>query len=427
MNYFESEYYSYKNSVLHCEELPLQEIVNRTGTPVYIYSKKYFVDQYAELYEAFKKINHKIFFSAKSNYNLNVINIFSKLGAGIDVNSEGELYRAIQANVNPADIIFSGVGKTEEEISIAIKTGVYSIKVESEEEVKIINHAAKNIGTIINVTLRVNPDVDAETHPYISTGLSENKFGLENSSVIELVKSKKSFKNISFTGLSMHIGSQILSIHPYKEAVEKLAEIFFFLKKNGVELKHFNIGGGMGVRYHDERPFKMNELSEAIIPILKKLNCDIYFEPGRFLTANAGCLVTKLLYNKTNGDKKFFIVDAGMNDLIRPSLYGSYHHIQPLKIVKNRKDKIVDVVGPVCESGDFFAHDRNISEMENGEYLGIMSTGAYGMTMSSNYNARRRPPEVIVDSDKYYVTRGRESFEHLLYDEIIIPGLVNKL
>ncbi len=426
MNYFESEYYFYQKDELYCEQVPLRSIAETAGTPVFVYSKKYFVEQYKKIRDAFISVDHKIFFSAKSNYNINVINIFNSLGASVDVNSEGELFRALKAGVKSANIIFSGVGKTEEEIINAIQSGVYSIKVESEEELIIINNAAQKLGRIVNVTLRVNPDVDAETHPYISTGLSENKFGLENSAVIQLIKNKSAFKNISISGLAMHIGSQILSIEPYKEAVEKLADLFLYLESQRIELKHFNIGGGMGVRYHDEEPLNMIELAEAITPTLKKLNCEIYFEPGRFLTANSGCLVTKLLYNKINGEKKFFIVDAGMNDLIRPSLYGSYHHIQPLKKSAGRKNTVVDVVGPVCESGDFFAHDRTLTEMKSGEYLAVMSAGAYCMTMSSNYNARRRPPEVIVDGDKYFITRGRESFEYLLHDEKIFPELSEK-
>ncbi|QQS35124.1 MAG: diaminopimelate decarboxylase [Ignavibacteriales bacterium] len=424
MNYFESDCYIYKKSELYCDGVPLSDIVTAAGSPVFIYSKKYFVEQYNLIRNAFSGINHKIFFSAKSNYNINVINIFKSLGASVDVNSEGELFRALKAGVDPKKIIFSGVGKTEDEIINAIQTGVYSIKVESEEELIIINNAAQKLGRVVNVTLRVNPDVDAETHPYISTGLSENKFGLENAAVTQLIKNKSSFKNVTISGLAMHIGSQILSVHPYKEAVEKLADLFLYLKSQRIELKHFNIGGGMGVRYHDEEPLNMKKLAEAISPILKKLNAEIYFEPGRFLTANAGCLVTKLLYNKTNGDKKFFIVDAGMNDLIRPSIYGSYHHIQPLKKNTGRKNIVVDVVGPVCESGDFFAHDRTLTEMKSGEYIAVMSAGAYSMTMSSNYNARRRPPEVVVDGDKFFIARGRESFEYLLHDEKIISELV---
>lgn len=426
MTYFDSEYFVYKNNELYCDQVPLHEITDAVGTPVFVYSKRYFVEQYKKISKAFSGIHHKIFFSAKSNYNINVINIFKTLGASVDVNSEGELFRALKAGVNPANIIFSGVGKTEDEIINAIQTGVFSIKVESEEELIIINHAAEKLRSVVNVTLRVNPDVDAETHPYISTGLSENKFGLENAAATQLTKNRSTYKNISISGLAMHIGSQILSIDPYKEAVEKLADLFLYLKAEGIDLKHFNIGGGMGVRYHDEEPLNMTELAEAIIPILKKLNCEIYFEPGRFLTANSGCLVTKLLYNKTNGEKKFFIVDAGMNDLIRPSLYGSYHHIQPVKKNAGRKNMVVDVVGPVCESGDFFAHDRTLTEMKSGEYIAVMSAGAYSMTMSSNYNARRRPPEVIVDGDKFFIARGRESFEYLLHDEKIITELTEE-
>ena len=426
MNYFDSDVFKYKGSKLFSEDLPIDTIIEQTGTPVYIYSKKYFVDKYTEFSNSFKEINNRIFFSSKSNFNLNVIRIFSFCGSGVDVNSAGELYRAIRAGVNPQDIIQTGVGKTEEEIKYGIEQGVKLIKVESFDEICLIDKIAGKLNKKVEIALRVNPDVDAETHPYISTGLSENKFGVSSSEAVKIYKVASRLKNISLTGIDMHIGSLVSTVSPYLEAVDKLSEIFFQVRDNGIKLKHFDIGGGMGVNYNDGSSFNIKEFAELLIPKFKKLNCEIWFEPGRYLTANGGILITKVLFNKQNGNKNFIIADAGMNDLLRPSLYGAYHHILPVEKDEFRKEITVDVVGPVCESGDFLAKDRNISEVKPGEFLAVMSAGAYGMTMSSNYNARRRPPEVIVDRDKFYITRGRESFEYLLSDEKLIEELHKK-
>ncbi|WP_304042056.1 diaminopimelate decarboxylase [Ignavibacterium album] len=270
------------------------------------------------------------------------------------------------------------------------------------------------------VALRVNPDVDAKTHPYISTGLSKNKFGIDSSAALSIYKSRNEFKNIQFTGIDMHIGSQIAYIEPFVEAISKLSELYFELRDEGLDLIHFDVGGGIGVQYNNEKSFTIEEFAEKTIPLFKKLSCKILFEPGRFLTANGGVLISEVLYNKQNGNKKFIIVDAAMNDLLRPTIYQAYHHIQPLQQHKERVDIVADIVGPVCETGDYFARDREITKTHSGEYLAIMSAGAYGMTMSSNYNGRRRPPEIIVDRDNIFVSRSRETFEHLLWDEKII-------
>ena len=423
---FNSDAFTYQRNKLYCEDLPITDITEQTGTPVYIYSKKYFVDRYSEFSEAFKEINHKIFFSAKSNFNINVIKIFSQCGGGVDVNSAGELFRAIRAGVKPHDIIQTGVGKTEEEIEFGIEQGVRLIKAESFDEMCLIDKIAGKLHKKVEAAFRVNPDVDAETHPYISTGLSENKFGISSKDAVKVYKVATRLKNISLTGIDMHIGSLVSTASPYLEAVDKLSEIFLQVREQGIALRHFDVGGGMGVNYIDGTPFDMKEFAKMLIPKFKKLDCEVWFEPGRYLTANGGVLIAKVLFNKKNGDKNFIIVDAGMNDLLRPSIYGSHHHIQPVEINESRKEIKADVVGPVCESGDFLAKDRNISESNPGEYLAVMSAGAYGMTMSSNYNARRRPPEVIVDRDKFYMTRSRESFEHLLFDEKIIEQLHRK-
>jgi diaminopimelate decarboxylase len=422
MQLFPSTYFTYKNNQLHCEAVPVAEIVKQTGTPTYIYSKKYFTDAYKEFDEAFNEIPHKIFYAAKSNFNLSVIKTFLKLGSGVDVNSEGELYRALKAGAKPENIILTSVGKTKKEIQLGVEHNVLMIKAESEEEIYLINEIASSMNKVASVAIRVNPNVDAKTHPYISTGLSENKFGVDSETALNIFRMHKELKNIRFVGIDMHIGSQITSISPFVEAVEKLANLFFILKKEGIDLKHFDIGGGIGIQYNNEKTFSIKEFAGAILPILKSLNCEIIFEPGRYLTANAGILVTEVLYTKKNQNKNFIIVDAAMTDLLRPSIYGAYHHMQPVKLDETRGEIVADVVGPVCESGDFLAKKRTIQKSESGDLHAVMSAGAYGMVMASNYNARRRPAEILVDGNKYSVIRSRESFDHLIYDEDIEPA-----
>ncbi|MBL1213564.1 MAG: diaminopimelate decarboxylase [Ignavibacteriae bacterium] len=422
MRLFNSDCFTYRNNELYCEEIPAALIAENYGTPVYVYSKKFFTDRYKEFTEAFSEINHRVFFASKSNFNLNVIKIFADLGAGIDVNSAGELYRAKKAGVNPKDMLFSGVGKTAEEIKEAIENNVLILKAESLGEAHLINKLAGDLGKIAPIAFRVNPDVNPETHPYISTGLAENKFGISSDDTIAIFKEADALPNLDVCGIDMHIGSQITKISPYVEAVQKMAELFLKLTSDGIELKHFDIGGGMGITYDNETPFTPKELAKELVPIFKTLDCEILFEPGRSLTANGGVLLSEVLYTKKNNQKNFIVADAAMTDLLRPSIYGAYHHIQPAKIY-DRNDITADIVGPVCESGDFLAKDREITISEPGELLSIMSAGAYGQVMASNYNARRRPPEIIIDGDKHYSTRSRETFEHLLFDEVIVDDL----
>ncbi len=420
MNYFSSDYFTYKNNILYCEEVSIPEIIKISGTPVYIYSKKFLTDRYQEFSSAFKEIPHAIFYAAKSNFNLSVIKTFLDLGSGVDVNSEGELYRAFRAGAPPEKIILSGVGKTEGEIKLALEKNLLMIKAESEQEIDLINEAAGRLNKTAQVAIRVNPDVDAKTHPYISTGLGENKFGIDSESSLKIFKDYKKYHNIKFTGIDMHLGSQITSLSPFKDAVEKLSEIFFKIKSYGLTPEHFDVGGGVGVKYNNEDVFSIQEYAEALLPKLKKLKCKIFFEPGRYLNANGGMLAANIVYTKNNlalRDKNFFILDAAMNDLLRPSFYNAYHHIQPVILNRERADMTADIVGPVCESGDYFAKDRVILESKRGEYLAIMSAGAYSIVMSSNYNARRRPPEVMVNGSQFSVVRGRETFDHMIYDE----------
>jgi diaminopimelate decarboxylase len=420
MYLFDSSYFTYKNNELYCESVPVKKILAEVGTPAYIYSKNFFLDRYREFTLAFKEIPHKIFYAAKSNFNINVIKTFVDLGSGVDVNSEGELKRALLAGVDPQKLILTGVGKSLNEIRLGLQKDLLMIKAESEDELELINIIAGEMNKVARVAIRVNPDVDAQTHPYISTGLSENKFGIDAKLAIQLYKDKNRFKNIVFTGIDMHIGSQITSIQPFAEAVEKLAQIYIELKESGIKLEHFDVGGGIGVKYLNEEIFSVADYAKAILPTLKKLDCHVFFEPGRFLTANGGILAAQILYIKKNGEKNFLITDTAMNDIIRPSIYGAHHHIQPVEIHSERAEIIADIVGPVCESGDFLGRKRKIQETKRGEYLAIMSAGAYGMVMASNYNARRRPPEVLVDNDKFNVVRSRETYDHLLFDEKIV-------
>jgi len=420
MQYFENEHIKYKNNQLYVDDININELAKEFGTPLYIYSKNHFINQYQEFENAFKSINHKIFYAMKANFNLSVVNTFVKLGSGVDANSEGELYRALKTGVDPSKIILTSVGKTKNEIKLGLEKNVLMIKAESEEEIELINKIADEMNKVARVAIRVNPDVDAKTHPYISTGLSSNKFGVDSKTALSIYKRRKDFSNIEFTGIDMHIGSQITLIEPFVEAVQKLSDLYFEIEKDGLKLKHFDVGGGIGVSYNSEQSFSINEFAEKTIPLFKKLDCEIIFEPGRFLTANGGILVTEVLYNKKNGDKNFVIVDSAMNDMLRPSIYQAYHHIQPTTKFGNRNDIVADVVGPICESGDYFARDREITQSNSGDLLALTSAGAYGMVMSFNYNGRRRPPEILVDGNKYDEVRSRETFDHLIYDEKIV-------
>ncbi len=417
MKILSSEYFSYRNNELFCEEVPVREIVNKSGTPAYIYSRKFFQDRYRDFINAFSPVDHSVFYAVKANGNLSVIKTFVDQGSGIDVNSEGELFRGLKAGADPGKIILTGVGKSESEIRLGIEKNLLLIKAESEEEISLINRIASEMGKTADVAVRINPDVNPGTHPYISTGLAENKFGVDKSTAARLFKMKDEFSNIRFSGIDMHLGSQITSVYPYVEAVRKMSEFYFYLRDNGIKLSHFDIGGGMGIRYSSEEVFTINELAEAILPDLKKLGCRILLEPGRSLTANGGILATKVMFTKSNQLKHFLITDAAVNDLLRPSFYGAYHHIQPVVLESERKEITADIVGPVCESGDFLAKNRSIMQTFGGELLAVLAAGSYGMVMSSNYNARRRAPEIMVDGKEFYFVRSRENFEHLIYDE----------
>jgi diaminopimelate decarboxylase len=417
MNYFKSDYFTYKENQLHCENVNLEELAEKFGTPLFVYSKNFFIDKYKELDEAFSAVKHQIYFASKANFNLSVIKTFHELGSGIDVNSAGEFYRAIKADVSPKEMLLTGVGKTDEEIRLGLEKGVKVIKAESIEEVYVIDSIASELNLIAPVAIRVNPDVDAKTHPYISTGLAENKFGIDSAYAYDMFIECSKLSNINLVGIDMHIGSQITSFEPFVEATIKMAELYKKIQAAGIALKHFDVGGGIGVLYNNETPFTPKQLAERLVPIFMQLDAEIMFEPGRFLTANGGVLLTNVLYTKTNSlGKNFVVVDAAMTELLRPSLYKSYHHVQPVEMIDNI-DFTTDIVGPVCETGDYIAKEREITMVARGDKLAIMSAGAYGMVMSSNYNGRRRPAEILVDGSEYKVVRSRETFGHLIFDE----------
>lgn len=408
-------YFLYRGERLYCEEIPVEEIADKVGTPVYIYSRKTLERHFKEFDEPFKEIPHLTCYSLKANSNIAIISIFAALGSGADIVSNGELYRALKAGIPPEKIVFSGVGKSDEEIINAIQKGILMFNVESLEEIEVINKLAKRQKKVANIAIRVNPNVDPSTHSYVTTGKSINKFGIEPEKALEIYNNADKYKNLKFIGIDAHIGSQITLLTPFVEALKKLLGVLNKIKSKNIEIKYIDIGGGLGITYDEEEPPHPREYASKIIESLSGWKVTLITEPGRVLTGNAGILVTKVLYRKENSTKNFIIVDAGMNDFIRPALYGAFQEILP--VVKKNETIRADVVGPVCESGDFFAKDRLVPDVKRDDLIAIMSAGAYGFSMSSNYNSRRRPAEVLVDSDKYFVIRKREDYNDLIRGE----------
>jgi diaminopimelate decarboxylase len=410
--------FQYREENLFCEEVAISDIAASVGTPFYLYSRQTLENHFRAFDSAFGKVDHLICFSAKANSNLAVLRVFVRLGGGVDVVSGGEIYRAIQAGVKPEKIVYSGVGKRADEIEYALKQPILMFNIESSQELLAIDQIAGKLGTKAPVALRVNPDVDPKTHPYISTGLKKNKFGINIQKSVDEYILASTLRNTRVIGVSCHIGSQVTEVGPFVEAVQRIKELVAKLRAEGIEIRYVDLGGGLGITYHQEEPPPPREYAEALMKELPGLDCTLILEPGRVIVGNAGILVTRVLYTKEGGEKNFVIVDAAMNDLIRPSLYGSYQRIQPVH-KKDRIETTVDVVGPICESGDFLAKDRKIPKVEPGELLAVMSAGAYGFTMSSNYNSRPRVPEVMVDKDRFQVVRKREEYEDLIQGESI--------
>ncbi|OGR85575.1 MAG: diaminopimelate decarboxylase [Elusimicrobia bacterium RIFCSPLOWO2_01_FULL_54_10] len=401
---------------LYAEGVAVSTLAENLGTPLYVYSESQLLKNYRAYETGFARLPHLVCFALKANSNLAVARTFAREGAGADIVSGGELYRALLAGFSPAKIVFSGVGKTREEMKFALNKGIYCFNVESVEELQALNQTAGNLKKKAPVALRVNPDVQADTHHHITTGTKENKFGIPKSQILDAYETARKLKNINLIGIQAHIGSQITSVAPFERFLNVMLDLVDQLSARGIYLDHLDMGGGLGITYHKETPPTPADLARAFEPRLKGRALKLLFEPGRFLVGNAGILVTQVLYRKRTGHKTFVVVDAGMNDLARPALYDAYHEIVPVS--KNGSVReTVDVVGPVCESGDYFAKARHMPYPEQGDYLAIQSAGAYGFAMSSQYNSRPRAAEVMVSGKAWRVVRKRESLEDLIRGE----------
>ena len=410
--------FQYKKNSLFCEKVPLETIVKAIGTPFYAYSAKTLRRQINAYQKAFSSVPHIVAYAMKANSNLAILALLAKEGGGADIVSGGELFRAIRAGVSPPKMVFAGVGKTREEMRQALLADILLFNVESEQEMIALDEVAKSCKKKARVALRVNPDVNPKTHPYISTGLKKSKFGINKAEALSHYLHAASLNNIEVVGIHSHIGSQLTDVKPFVAALKKISEMIQSLKAEGIVIRYWDIGGGLGITYNNEAPPLPKDLAEAILPILKKSGCTIILEPGRSIVGNAGALITRTIYTKETAVKKFAVVDAGMNDLLRPSLYDAYHQILHVT-KKKRTDQMVDIVGPICESGDFLAQDRKMPEVSPDDLLAVMSAGAYGFSMASNYNARPRVAEVLVDGDAFNVIRKRESLEDLIRGEKI--------
>jgi len=410
--------FHYQNKELYCEQAAISALAGKVGTPFYLYSHRTLLNHYRAYDAAFSAIPHLVAYAVKANANLAILRLFAKEGSGADIVSGGELHRALKAGIDPQKMVFAGVGKSREEIQEALKSNILLFNVESSQELALINEVAAQMKKRAPVALRVNPHIDPKTHPYISTGLKKSKFGISIKHAVEEYKTARMLQHIEVVGVHTHIGSQLTQIKPFVEALERTLELTEQIQEMGIQIKYLDMGGGLGITYGAEEPPHPKDLAEAVLPLLKGKGYTLILEPGRVLVGNAGVLITRVLYTKAGEEKNFVIVDAGMNDLIRPSLYEAYHEIQPV-IRRDRPEQVVDVVGPICESGDFLAKDRPLPECHPGELLAVMSAGAYGFSMASNYNARPRPPEVLVHGDRYEVIRERESFEDLTRGERI--------
>ncbi len=406
-------HFKYKNSELYAENTPVRKIADTVGTPLYIYSYKTLLRHLNAYKDAFAGYPNTICFALKANSNSAILRLLAKNGCGADIVSGGELFLARKAGIPPKKIVYAGVGKTEEEIMSALRSRILMFNVESSDELKAINRIARRLKLNAPIALRVNPDIDPKTHPYISTGLTESKFGIPIGDALEHYRLASRLTNIEILGIHKHIGSQITTTKPFVEALQKIIMLAHNLISKGITIKYLDIGGGLGIPYKNNNTPYPHDLSKAILPVVKKNNFHLIIEPGRSIVGNAGILVTKTLYLKKQPKKEFLIVDAGMNDLIRPSLYNAFHDVLPVK--KNRRGKVlVDIVGPICESGDFLAKNRKINRIVQGELIAVMSAGAYGFTISSNYNSRPRAAEVLVKGKDFYVIREREKYKDLV-------------
>ncbi len=411
------DWFNYKDQELYAEDVRLQDMAEQYGTPLYVYSKATLERHISTIDGAFMGIDHLTCYSVKANPTAALLTLIAQHGLGADIVSGGELFMALRAGIPAHKIVYSGVGKTESEIRYALESGILMFNVESESELHTINRVAGDMDAVAPISFRINPDVDPKTHPYISTGLKKNKFGIPHEEAVRIYREASELPNIDVIGIDAHIGSQLIDVSPFSDAVKRLIDLIESIKDAGIDLKIIDIGGGLGIRYYDETPPEPSEWAQAIIPFIKKNGLKLIIEPGRSMMGNTGILLTKVLYIKKNGDKTFVIVDAGMNDIARPSLYGSYHGVVPVH--EHKADKVtVDIVGPICESGDFIAKDRQMPLPAEGDYLAVLSAGAYGMSMASNYNARPRAASLLIDKNTVRLVNRRETYEDLVSREI---------
>lgn len=411
-------HFHYIKDELYCEDVPVTTVAEKVGTPFYLYSHATLRQHFKAFDGAFSGMKHLTCFSMKSNSNMAILRLFSSLGGGVDIVSGGELYRALKAGVEPAKIVYSGVGKGVADLEYALRSGILMFNAESAQEILKLNEVAERIGKRARVAIRVNPDVDPKTHPYISTGLKENKFGIDIDEALEQYSVAASLNGLHVAGVSCHIGSQLTEVSPFLDALRKLMRLIGRLREMGISIGYLDLGGGLGITYDREDPPHPEEYAREIQSELGTSDLTLILEPGRVIVGNAGVLVTRVLYTKPTKEKMFFVVDAAMNDLMRPSLYNSYHAIQPVK-GSGREKVMADIVGPICESGDFLAKGREVERFDPGDLMSVMSAGAYGFSMSSTYNSRPKICEVMVKGDRFYIIRERERFEDLIRGEAI--------
>ncbi|WP_448554166.1 diaminopimelate decarboxylase [Thalassotalea montiporae] len=414
------DYFNYQGDSLYAEACAVTELAKQYQTPLYVYSRATIERHWHAFDQAAGELPHLVCYAVKANSNLAVLNVMARLGSGFDIVSKGELARVIAAGGDPAKVVFSGVGKTSDEIAYALSHGIYCFNIESAAELERINHVAGKAGKKAPVSFRVNPDVDAGTHPYISTGLKENKFGISIEEAPALYQHAATLANIDIKGVDCHIGSQLTEVQPFLDALDRVLVLVDTLAEQGIKLSHIDVGGGLGVCYNDEQPPHPNEYAKAIAEKTADRNITLIYEPGRAIMANAGILVTEVEFLKTNQDKHFAIVDAAMNDLLRPSLYQAWQNIIPVEQRQDEPSINYDIVGPICETGDFLGKDRELA-IKAGDLLAVRSAGAYGFTMSSNYNSRPRVAEVMVDGDTSTLVRERETIEQLWQGEHLLP------
>jgi len=406
--------FAYKKGILYCEDIPIPEIANTVGTPFYLYSKNTLLRHYERLDQSLSGIDHIICYAMKANSSLAICKMLAEAGSGADVVSGGELFRAIRAGMDPSRIVFNGNGKTIEEMRLALERDILMFNVDSESELYALDRVAGEMGLTARLALRVNPDINPRTHPYISTGLRENKFGIPIEHALEYYRKVRSLNNVEVVGVHKHIGSQITELSPFIESLERIVNLVEELRREGLTLRYIDMGGGIGITYDGEQPPSFEEYAGAIQPLIARAGCILIVEPGRVIVGNAGILVTKVLHVKKTPAKTFVVVDAAMNDLIRPSIYGAFHRIIPVQEAVGETTMVADVVGGICESGDFFARGRTIPHVQAGDMIAILSAGAYGAAMASNYNSRPLIAEVLVDHEQMKIIRRRQTYEEMI-------------